>query len=119
MSLNTECAFSKTMNSVSGRVEWPTVNTTGSESGVLIVRAKSGSALSQRVDSPAQHRYKLPLKPGVVLEPWLIARRGVGQRYVLGSVLPPGADRLGQRPFAAAAQKVALEIGRASCRERV
>ncbi|SRR6266566_1255504 len=42
----TECAFSKAMNSASGRVAWPTVNTTGSESGVVIVRANSGSALS-------------------------------------------------------------------------
>src|SRR2546428_13783478 len=99
MSRATECSFSNAMNSASARVEWPTVNTTGSESGVVIVRANSGSALSQRVDSPAQHRYKLPLKPGVVLEPWLIERRGVGQRYVLGSVLTPGAHSIGQRQF--------------------
>src|SRR5438034_9202255 len=64
---------------VEGRIvspEWPVVNTTGSEPGVVIVRANSGSALSQRVDSCAQHRHELPLKPGMMLKPRLIAPRG-------------------------------------------
>src|SRR5216117_696565 len=98
---------------VEGRIvspEWPVVNTTGSEPGVVIVRANSGSALSQRVDSCAQHRHELPLKPGMTRQPRLIARRGVGQRHVLGSVLLPGPGRFGQRPLAAVAQKVALSI---------
>ena len=43
-------------------------------------------------------------------EPWLIARRWVRQRHVSRSVLPPSANRGGQRLLEAAAQKVALSI---------
>src|SRR5207244_2318207 len=73
MSRATEWAFNNAMNSPSGRVEWPTV---------AAIPVNSGSALNQRVDSCAQHRDELPLEPGMMLEPRLIARRRVGQWHV-------------------------------------
>src|SRR6266566_7015275 len=110
MSRATEWAFINAMNSPSGRVEWPTVSTTSSESTVATICVNSGSALNQRVDPFAQHRHELPLKPGMMLEPRLVTRRWVGQRHVLRSVRLPGPDRCGQRWLAAVAQKVALGI---------
>src|SRR5437879_8811551 len=63
MSRATEWAFNNAMNSPSGRVEWPTVSTTSSESTVAAIPVNSASVLNQRVDSCAQHRDELPLEP--------------------------------------------------------
>src|SRR5204863_2042751 len=110
MSRATEWAFNNAMNSPSGRVEWPTVSTTSSESTVAAIPVNAASALNQRVDSCAQHRDELPLEPGMMLEPRLIARRRVGQRHVSRSVRLPGPDRCGRRRLAAAAEKVTLGV---------
>src|SRR5437870_11316007 len=80
MSRATEWAFNNAMNSPSGRVEWPTVRTTSSESTVILVN--SASALNQRVDSCAQHQDELQLEPGRMLEPPLIAQRWARPRHV-------------------------------------
>src|SRR5204863_53344 len=70
----------------------------------------NASAINQRVDSCAQRRDELPLEPGMMLEPRLIARRRVGQRHVSRSVRLPGPDRCGRRRLAAAAEKVTLGV---------
>src|SRR5690348_4569298 len=71
---------------------------------------KGWTSTKQRVDSCAQHRHEPPLKPGMMLEPRLITRRGVGQRQVARRILRPSPDCCSQRWLAAAAQKVALGI---------
>jgi hypothetical protein len=62
----------------------------------------------QCFDSCAQQRHELLLKPGMALEPWLVAWRWVRQRKVLWSIFPPRLDRFSQCRFAARAEKVAL-----------
>ena len=73
-------------------------------------RTQTTSASEKRLDPRLQHGYELLLKPRMALEPRLIARRRMGQRNVLWSVLPPGLGRFGQRWFAAAGQKMVLRI---------
>jgi hypothetical protein len=69
-------------------------------------RTQTISASKNRLDSRLRHGYELFFKPGMALEPWLIARRRMWQRNVLWSVLPPGLGRFGQRRLAAVGQQM-------------